>query len=159
MISIIVAIADNGVIGDHNALLWHIREDMLHFKHTTMGHPIVMGRKTFESIGRPLPGRENVVVSRQEIEIEGCRVVHSLAQAQSLFAPDKEIFVIGGAQIYAQALPLADRLYITEVHRDYAGDTLFPPICRAEWREVQREDFERGEQFDAPFSFVDYERK
>lgn len=159
MISIIVAIADNGIIGDNNSLLWHIREDMLRFKHITMGHPIVMGRKTFESIGRPLAGRDNIVVSRQNLAIEGCRVVHSLGEVQGLFAPDEEIFVIGGAQIYAQALPLSERLHITEVHRDYAGDTVFPPIDFAEWSEVYREDFERGEQFDYPFSFVEYVRK
>ena len=159
MISIIAAIADNGVIGDRNALLWHIREDMLHFKHLTMGHPVVMGRKTFESIGRPLPGRENVVVSRVATEIAGCRIVRSLAETQSMFPADEEIFIIGGSQIYEQALPLADRLHITEVHRAYEGDTLFPPIDRSVWRETAREDFERGEEFAYPFSFVEYERK
>lgn len=159
MISIIVAIADNGVIGDRNSLLWHIREDMLHFKHLTMGHPVVMGRKTFESIGRPLPGRDNVVISRQAIAIDGCRVVHSFDEAVALFPTDEEIFIIGGAQIYEQAMPFADRLYITEVHHTYEGDTLFPPIDRSVWRETAREDFERGEEFAYPFSFVEYCRK
>ena len=118
-----------------------------------------MGRKTFESIGRPLPGRDNVVISRQAIAIDGCRVVHSLSEAVALFTHDEEIFIIGGAQIYEQALPLADRLYITEVRHTYEGDTLFPPIDRSVWRETSREDFERGEKFAYPFSFVEYCRK
>ncbi len=159
MISIIAAIASNGVIGDRNTLLWHIREDMLRFRHLTTGHPVVMGRKTYESIGRPLPGRTNVVISREVSAIEGCRVVRSLAEAQSMFPSDEEIFIIGGAQIYAQALPVADRLYITEVHRSYDGDTSFPPIDLSQWRETAREDFPCGKEFAFPFSFVDYERK
>ncbi len=106
MISIIVAVAENGVIGDKNSLLWHISEDMKHFKAITSGHPVVMGRKTYESLGRPLPGRTNVVVTRQEIEIEGCRVVHSLEEALAQFPADEEIFIIGGAEIYAQALQI-----------------------------------------------------
>lgn len=159
MLSIIVAVAKNGIIGDNNSLLWHIREDMLRFRRITSGHPVIMGRKTFESIGRPLPNRTNVVVSRQDIAIEGCTVVHSLDEATAAFPKEEEIFIIGGAQIYAQALPLADKVYLTQVHRDYAGDTSFPRLDESEWREVLREDFERGETFDAPFSFVDYERK
>lgn len=159
MISIIAAVADNGVIGDNNSLLWHIREDMLRFKRITSGHPVVMGRKTFESIGRPLPNRTNVVISRQEIAIECCTVVHSLEEAAAMFPREEEIFVIGGAQIYAQALPLADKVYLTLVHRDYEGDTSFPPLNGSGWTEVAREDYERGETFDAPFSFVDYIRK
>ena len=111
MISIIVAVAENGVIGDKNALLWHISEDLKHFKSVTTGHPVVMGRKTFESLGRPLPNRTNVVITRQRLEIPGCTVVHSLEEAVMLFPKDEEVFVIGGAQIYAEALPLARRFY------------------------------------------------
>lgn len=159
MLSIIVAVADNGTIGDKNSLLWHIREDMLRFKRITTGHPVVMGRKTYESIGRPLPNRTNVVISRQNMAIEGCTVVHSLEEAIALFPHDEEIFVIGGAQIYAQALPIADKLYLTLVHRGYEGDTSFPQLNECDWTEVAREDYERGETFDAPFSFVDYVRK
>ena len=159
MSSLIVAVADNGTIGDKNSLLWHIREDMLRFKCITTGHPVVMGRKTYESIGRPLPNRTNVVISRQNMAIEGCTVVHSLEEAIALFPHDEEIFVIGGAQIYAQALPIADKLYLTFVHRDYAGDTSFPQWDHGDWKEVCREDYGRGEKFDAPFSFVDYVRK
>ncbi len=159
MLSIIVAVAENGIIGDNNSLLWHIREDMLRFKRITSGHPVIMGRRTFESIGRPLPNRTNVVVSRQDIEIDGCTVVHSLDEAIASFPREEELFVIGGAQIYAQALPLADKIYLTVVHRDYEGDTSFPQLDESDWTETAREDYGHGEKFDAPFSFVDYVRK
>ena len=158
MVSLIVAIAENGVIGDKNSLLWNIREDMRRFRTTTSGHPVVMGRKTYDSIGRPLPKRTNVVITRSDISIEGCQVVHSLEEAISLFPQDEEIFIIGGAQIYEQALPLVDRLYLTVVHRAYEGDTSFPSLDMSQWREIAREEFVRGEEFDAPFSFIDYER-
>ena len=158
MVSLIVAIAENGVIGDNNSLLWNIREDMRRFRTTTSGHPVVMGRKTYDSIGRPLPKRTNVVITRSDISIEGCQVVHSLEEAISLFPQDEEIFIIGGAQIYEQALPLVDRLYLTVVHRAYEGDTSFPSLDMSQWREIAREEFVRGEEFDAPFSFIDYER-
>ena len=158
MVSLIVAIAENGVIGDKNSLLWNIREDMRRFRTTTSGHPVIMGRKTYDSIGRPLPKRTNVVITRGDISIEGCQVVHSLEEAISLFPQDEEIFIIGGAQIYEQALPLVDRLYLTVVHRAYEGDTSFPSLDMSQWRELAREEFVRGEEFDAPFSFIDYER-
>lgn len=157
MVSIIVAVASNGVIGGNNSLLWHISEDMKHFKALTSGHPVVMGRKTWESIGRPLPNRENVVITRQRIDIPGCRVVHSLAEALSLFGPDEEVFVIGGAQIYAEALAVADRFYLTRVLHDYEGDTLFPAWDPARWRLVASEPFERGETYPYPFVFECYE--
>lgn len=158
MISIIVAIAENGVIGDKNALLWNIKEDMRRFRTTTTGHPVIMGRKTFESIGRPLPKRTNVVITRGDASFEGCEVAHSLEEAIAMFPAEEEIFIIGGAQIYAQALPLADRLYLTIVHSDYEGDTSFPEINYSEWREVSRQEFERGEEYDSPFTFIDLER-
>ena len=159
MINIIVAIAQNGVIGDKNALLWNIKEDMVHFRTITSGHPIIMGRKTFESIGRPLPKRTNVVISRNtELKIEGCTVVNSLEQAIALFDSSEDIFIIGGAQIYAQVLPLADRLYLTIVHNHYSGDTSFPAIHYSEWRETSRKDFSAGESFEYPFSFITLER-
>ena len=127
MISIIVAVARNGVIGGGNTLLWHISEDLKRFKALTTGHPVVMGRKTFESLGRPLPNRTNVVVTRQHIEIPGCTVAGSLEEALALFPAQEEVFVTGGGQIYAQALPLADRIYLTTVMRDYEGDTRVEP--------------------------------
>ena len=159
MISIIVAIAENGVIGDKNALLWNIKEDMRRFRTTTVGHPVVMGRKTFESIGRPLPKRTNVVITRGDSEFEGCLVAHSIEEAVKMFSPDEEVFIIGGAQIYKQALPLADKLYLTIVHRNYEGDTSFPEIDYSEWREVAREEFERGEEYDGAFTFIDLVRR
>ena len=143
MISIIAAVAENGVIGDKNTLLWHISEDLRNFKRVTSGHPVVMGRNTFLSLGRPLPGRTNVVVSRTAARIEGCRVVRSLEEAFALFPADEEIFVIGGAQIYAQTLEVADRLYLTRVCHSYEGDTSFPEWDRRQWRLVSGERFER----------------
>ena len=160
MISIIVAVASNGVIGDKNSLLWHIREDMVHFRTTTSGHPVIMGRKTYDSIGRPLPKRTNVVITRDaNLTIEGCTVVHSLEEAVSMFDSAEEVFVIGGAQIYAQALPLAERIYLTVVGKEYEGDTSFPDIDYAEWIDLSREDYDRGEEFEYPFSFITLERK
>ena len=159
MISIIVAVAQNGVIGDKNALLWHISEDMRFFKRTTSGHPVIMGRKTFESIGRPLPKRTNVVITRGDATFEGCEVAHSIEEAIAMFSAEEEVFIIGGAQIYKQALPLADKLYLTIVHRSYEGDTSFPEIDYSEWQEVAREEFSKGEEYDGAFTFVDLERK
>ena len=159
MINIIVAVAENGVIGDKNSLLWHISEDLRYFKRITSGHPVVMGRKTYESLGRPLPNRTNVVITRSDIQIDGCTVVHSIEEAVGMFPAGEEIFIIGGAQIYAQALPIADRFYLTRVHRAYEGDTHFPEWDESQWRQVSREHFDRGEKFDAPFTFEVYERR
>ena len=159
MVSLIVAIAENGVIGDKNALLWNIKEDMRRFRTTTTGHPVVMGRKTYESIGRPLPKRTNVVITRGNNIFEGCEVAHSLEEAIAMFPDQEEVFIIGGAQIYAQALPLADKLYLTIVHRQYEGDTSFPEIDYSEWREISREEFSKGEEYDGAFSFIDLERR
>lgn len=159
MISIIVAVAANGVIGDNNSLLWHISEDLRNFKRITSGHPVVMGRKTFESLGRPLPNRTNVVVSRTVTEIEGCRVAASLDEAIAMFPEDEEVFIIGGAQIYAQALDAADKIYLTRVEHDYEGDTSFPEWDATRWRLTSREAFPRGEKYPYPFAFEEYERK
>ena len=154
-----VIAAENGVIGDKNALLWHISEDLKYFKSVTSGHPVVMGRKTYESLGRPLPNRTNVVVTRQEMEIPGCRVAHSLEEAVALFPAEEEVFVIGGAQIYAQALPLAGRFYLTRVFHAYEGDTHFPAWNDAEWRLVSSESFASGANYPYPFAFETYERR
>ena len=159
LITIIVAVAENGVIGDRNRLLWHISVDLRRFKRITTGHPVVMGRKTWESLGRPLPGRTNVVVSRQELALEGARTVHSFDEARALFPADEEIFVIGGAQIYAEALPAAGRLRLTRVHRAYEGDTRIPEWNPHEWRLVRSESLAGGERYEYPFTFEDYERR
>lgn len=160
MISIIVAVASNGIIGNRNSLIWHISEDLKNFKRLTTGHPVVMGRKTYESLGRPLPNRTNVVISRQEgLQIEGCRVVHSLKEAVGMFPADEEVFVIGGGQIYREALDVADRLYITWVEHPYEGDTRFPEWREEEWTLVEEDAFPRGENFPYPFSFCRYDRR
>ena len=159
MISIIVAVAKNGVIGDKNSLLWHLREDMVHFRTTTSGHPVVMGRKTYDSIGRPLPKRTNVVITRDtNLAIEGCTVVHSLEEAVAMFDKSEEVFIIGGAQIYAQALAVADRIYLTVIDKEYEGDTSFPEIDYSAWKEISREEYVRGEEFEHPFAFITLEK-
>ena len=130
-ISLIVAMAMNRVIGIDNTLPWHLPADLKHFKALTMGHHIVMGRKTYDSIGRPLPGRTSVVVTRnRELKIEGCIIGHTLDQAIAACNGDDEIFVIGGAELYAQALPIADRLYITEIQKAVRGDAYFSDFGR-----------------------------
>ena len=158
MVSLIVAIAANGVIGDKNSLLWHIKEDMRFVRQKTTSHPVIMGRKTYDSLGRPLPNRTNVVISRTLNHIEGCTVVHSLEEAIALFPSEEEIFIIGGAQIYAQALDVADRMYITHIEHSYEGDTSFPEWNRAQWRLVEKESMLCGENFRYPFSFETYVR-
>lgn len=159
MVSIIVAIAQNGTIGDKNALLWHIKEDMRFFRTTTSGHAVVMGRKTFESLGsRPLPKRTNIVITRADRTFEGVLTAHSLEEAIALAGDDEEIFVIGGAQIYAEALDVADRMYITHVEHDYEGDTSFPAIDFSKWQLTNEERYERGEEYEYPFSFRTYDR-
>ena len=159
MLSIIVAIAQNGTIGDKNALLWHIKEDMRFFRTTTSGHAVIMGRKTFESLGcKPLPKRTNIVISRSEREYEGALLAHSLEEAVGMVSEDDEVFIIGGAQIYREALSVADRLYITRVERDYEGDTSFPEIDMNQWRLVDEVRHERGEEFEHPFAFLTYDR-
>lgn len=159
MVSIIVAIAQNGTIGDKNSLLWHIKEDMRFFRTTTSGHAVIMGRKTFESLGsKPLPKRKNIVITRADRSFDGAFTAHSLEEAIAMAEGDEEIFIIGGAQIYAEALSVADRMYITRVERDYEGDTSFPEIDYSKWRLVSEERYERGEEFDAPFAFLCYDR-
>ena len=160
MVTIIVAIAQNGTIGDKNSLLWHIKEDMCFFRTTTSGHAVVMGRKTFESLGsRPLPKRTNIVITRADRVFEGALTAHSLEEAIRLAEGDEEIFIIGGAQIYREALRIADRMYITRVMHDYEGDTSFPDIDLSEWELVAEEKHDRGEEYEYPFAFLTYERK
>lgn len=159
MVSIIVAIAQNGTIGDKNALLWHIKEDMRFFRTTTSGHPVIMGRKTFESLGsKPLPKRTNIVITRAEREFEGALTAHSLQEAIRMAGDDEEIFIMGGAQIYREALPVVDRMYITHVGRDYEGDTVFPEIDYSKWKLVDVARHERGEEYEYPFEFRTYDR-
>jgi len=161
IVSLLVAVARNGVIGRNNDLPWHLPEDLKRFKALTLGYPVVMGRRTYESIvertGKPLPGRDNIVVTRRAgYAAPGCRVVHSLEQALAAASGAKTIFVIGGADIFALALPLATRLDVTEIDADVEGDVVFPAYDRGEWREVSREPGagDAGLRYD----FVVYER-
>ena len=164
-VAIIVAVADNGVIGNDNALPWKLPEDMRHFKRTTMGKPVVMGRKTYESIGRPLPGRANIVISRNpDFAAEGVAVARSLEEALALAGDAaerdaaEEIMVMGGAEIYAAAIPRADRLYITEVHACVEGDAVLCNIDWRFWRETIREKRFAEPPNPYDYSFVCYER-
>ncbi|MEK7550759.1 MAG: dihydrofolate reductase [Patescibacteria group bacterium] len=142
-ISIIVAVSENNVIGKRGQLPWHSSEDLKHFKSLTTGHHILMGRKTHESIGRPLPGRTNIILARDEkFKPEGCFVFQELGEAIR-FAKDKkekELFIIGGEQIYRFTLPLAERIYLTEVKKNFDGDAYFPEINEEKWNELSREE-------------------
>jgi dihydrofolate reductase len=155
--ALVAALARNRVIGVGNRLPWRLPEDLARFKRLTLGAPVIMGRRTRESIGRPLPGRRNIVVTRErQARWEGCVVAHSLDEALALARDAAETFVIGGAELYAQALPGADRLYLTLIDADYAGDAWFPEFDAAAWREVARTS---GVSADGVgYAFVDYER-
>ncbi|WP_028399654.1 dihydrofolate reductase [Ectobacillus panaciterrae] len=161
MISLIVAMDQNRLIGSHNDLPWRLPADLAYFKKTTMGHPIIMGRKTFESIGKPLPGRENIIVTRnKEYQAEGCTVVHSISELLERFASTaEEVFVIGGAELFQEALPAAERLYITYIEELFTGDTWFPEISEAEWQEVSREQGVQDEKNPYEYYFTVYEKK
>ncbi|MEE4196449.1 MAG: dihydrofolate reductase [Bacteroidales bacterium] len=160
MLSIIVAVAENNVIGKDNRLIWHLPRDLKHFKETTTGHYIIMGRKTFESNGRPLPNRTNVIISRaKDYHAEGCIVVHSLEEALRKAQDDSEAFIIGGGKIYELALPLVDRIYLTKIHHSFEGDTFFPEINRDEWELIDQRYFEADEKNKYPFSILVLDRK
>ncbi|MBA2547531.1 MAG: dihydrofolate reductase [Burkholderiaceae bacterium] len=157
-ITLIAALARNGVIGHNNQIPWKIPGELAYFKRMTMGHPIVMGRKTWESIGRPLPGRRNIVVSRDRCyAAPGAEVAGSLDEALHLVR-EAEAFVIGGAQIYGEAMPRAHRMLLTEIDADLEGDTFFPRFNRDEWRETRRENHPPTAERLFGYSFVTYER-
>lgn len=158
-ISLIAALSDDGVVGIENRLPWRLPADLRWFKRQTMGKPIVMGRKTFQSLGRPLPGRTNIVVSRDPaFQADGCLVVHSLDQALAAAGGADEVMIIGGASLYTQALPRAERLYLTYVHGRFQGDAWFPPFDPRDWREIQREDHPADDRNPWPYSFLILER-
>ena len=157
-ISIISALARNRVIGINNTLPWRLPEDLKYFKSLTLGHHILMGRKTYESIGKPLPGRTTVIITRGNYPApEGVKIAHSLNEAVEACGDDKEIFFVGGAELYAQALPLADRLYLTEILAEVEGDAWFPAFDRNHWREVSR-DHRHEEKNGMEYHFVVYDR-
>ena len=158
-ISIIVAMAANGVIGRDNQLPWHLPADLKHFKQTTMGKPILMGRKTWESIGRPLPGRTNIVITRDSTyTAAGCEVVNSIDAAIAAAGEQDEVMVIGGAELYRQILPDTDTIYLTRIHEALAGDTRFPEIHNTEWHQVERVDHEADEKNTHNYSFIRLDR-
>lgn len=154
-LSLIAAVADNGVIGIKGKLPWKLPADLQYFKKVTMGHPIIMGRKTYESIGRPLPGRRNIVLSRiKHFSIPGCEVVSTLEAALKKFGETEEVFVIGGESIYKEALPFADQLYLTQVHAQVEGDTYFPHYEKSAWKEISKEYHEANNDNEYPYTFV-----
>jgi dihydrofolate reductase len=158
-IAIVVAMAENRVIGCDNRLPWHLPADLRHFKQLTLGKPVLMGRRTHESIGRPLPERTNIVVTRDRTySAPGCIVAHSLESALEAAAGWAEVMVIGGTELYRQLLPRADHIYLTLVHARFEGDALFPELEAGEWRELERTDFPPDERNPWPYSFVRLER-
>ena len=157
-ISLVAALARNGVIGIENRLPWKLSDDLKYFKALTLGHHILMGRKTYESIGRPLPGRTTVIITRGGSPApDGCVVAHSISDAIAACKDDEEIFFVGGADLYRQALSLADRLYLTEIQAEVEGDAWFPEFNRAQWKEVSRER-RTDEASGLEYHFVVYDR-
>lgn len=160
MITLVVAKSDNQVIGRDNQLIWKLSSDLKRFKQLTSGHPIIMGRKTFESIGKALPNRRNIVITKNKNwNSEGIEVVHSLEEAlKKAKSLDSTIFILGGGTIYEQSISLADAIEVTEVHAVFEGDAYFPEIDNRTWKEVNRENFSKDEKNEFNYSFVRYER-
>ena len=159
-LSISVAMAENRVIGIDNKMPWHLSADLKYFKKITMGKPILMGRRTYESIGRPLPGRENIIISRNPAyQQEGCEVFHSIDSAIEFCIGNEELMVIGGASFYQALLPKASHLYLTQIHQSFEGDTYFPEFDRSEWCEIERVDITDDESVDFGYSFITLEHQ
>ncbi|MFT2009553.1 dihydrofolate reductase [Pontibacter sp. 13R65] len=161
MIAIVVAADEQQVIGKDNKLIWHLPADLRHFKTITMGHPILMGRKTYESIGKPLPGRTSIIITTQpDYKAEGCVVVHSVQEAiDKAREIDETICIIGGAEIYRQALSYTDTIYLTRVHHHFEGDTYFPELRESEWKLQATERHEPDEKNKYAYSFTEYHRR
>lgn len=160
VITLIVAKDENGVIGHQGRLPWRLPADMKYFKTVTMGKPLIMGRHTYESIGKPLPGRTNIVVTKDAgYQAPGCLVVHSVEEALTVVVDHPEVMVMGGATLYEQLLPRASKIYVTEVHAQVAGETYFPAFNIDEWREVSRSDHPADDNNPYAYSFVVLERK
>ena len=166
-ISIIAAVSENGVIGSKNKLPWHLPADLKHFKDLTIGHHVIMGRKTYESVGKPLPNRTTIIITRQsDFLADGCIIVNSLEAAIHAVRNDKEPFICGGAEIYKTALKIAGKMYLTKIHKDFEGDAFFPEIDLMQWEETGNQLFtaesnalsqKQGTQFD--YSFCVFEKK
>lgn len=161
-LTLIVAVADNGVIGREGGLPWRLSEDLRRFKQRTLGRPVVMGRKTWESLGKPLPGRTNIVITRRtdyRIDVPGVIVARDLDAAIAAAGDVDEVMIIGGAEIYALALPRADLVELTQVHASVDGDTVFPTLPSADWKEISRTDHPADERNQYPASFVTLQRR
>lgn len=167
-IAIVVAVANRGVMGKDNALPWHLPADLRHFKSLTLHKPVIMGRRTYESIGKPLPHRSNIIITQDiTYQAPGCVVVNSLESALKVASEllaahspaNEEVMIIGGAKLYEQTLSLACRLYVTEIHADVEGDTFFPAWSRDDWQEMSRIDYAADNEGRYPYSFVMLERK
>lgn len=154
----VVAASDNDVIGRGNALPWHLPADLAHFKRLTLGKPVLMGRRTFEAIGRPLPGRRNLVLSRTGFAAPGVETVASLQEARDKVAGEQELMIIGGAQLYAQALPDTDTIHLTRVHCQLDGDAFLPSLPASQWREVSRETRASDERNAYAMTFIELQR-
>lgn len=160
MITIIAAIANNNALGKDNQLIWHLPADLKRFKKVTLNHHIIMGRKTFESLGKPLPNRTTIIITRnKEYKQEGCIVVNSLVEAIKAAKDDENPYILGGAEIYKQALSIADKLDLTFVHHSFDADAFFPEIDFNKWIETSREDFKSDEKNKYDYSFVTYLKK
>ena len=160
MLTIIAAVAKNNALGKNNDLIWHLPADLKRFKKVTLGHHIIMGRKTFESLGKPLPNRTNIIISRNtSYKAQGCTVVHNLEQAIEAAKKDSNPYILGGAEIYHQAIEKADFLDLTLVHESFDADAFFPVIDLNRWEEVSREDHPADEQHAYDYSFVQYKRR
>lgn len=160
IVTVIAAIAANNALGKNNDLIWHLPADLKRFKKTTTGHHIIMGRNTYESIGKPLPNRTTIIITRNtKYKVDGCIIVHSLDEALKVAKQDETPFIIGGAQIYKQAISIVDKLDITEVHHSFEADVFFPEIDLALWKEENRTFFEADKKNKYDYSFVSYIRK
>jgi len=159
-VSAVVAASDNNVIGKDGGLPWHVSSDLKLFKEITMSKPVIMGRRTWESLPRkPLPGRRNIVITRNaDYQAEGAEIVRSVDEALAACAGEPEVSIIGGGQVYAQAMSRTDRLYLTRIHLTVEGDTFLPDLPEAEWREVDRRAFAKGEKDDAAFTLIVLDR-
>lgn len=157
MIKIIAAMSKNRVIGNNNSLIWKLPNDLKRFKDLTSGSPIIMGRKTYESIGKPLPNRRNIIISRNEnLQIDDCEVVSSLDEA--LLLTNNDCFIIGGGEIYKESIEIADKIYLTIVQKEFEGDTYFPEINKKNWTKIFKIENKADEKNEYDYSFIDYER-
>jgi dihydrofolate reductase len=159
-VSAVVAASENGVIGREGGLPWHVSSDLKLFKEITLGKPVIMGRRTWESLPRkPLPGRRNIVITRRaDFVAESAELVHSVDEALAVCAGEAEVSIIGGGQVYAEAMSRTDRIYLTRIHLEVDGDTFLPELKASEWHEVERRRFARGERDDAEFTLIVMDR-